>query len=175
MTVYTYGQLQQLWINNGGDTSVASVAGAIALAESDGDNYANNYNDSNGLGGTQTSWGLWQISNGTHSEPVPNIDDPDVNAQQAVIKYRDAGNQFTPWGTFTSGAYLRFLDQNTPPDQNVPSPSGGPISNKGAPPPVRGADIQSIALIDRRIGQQALRLLWAREYTRSAFTDGWRP
>jgi hypothetical protein len=113
MTTYSYSQLEELWVKNGGPPSVESIAAAIALAESGGRNDNNNYNDSNGQGGTQTSWGLWQISNGTHSMPVPNINDPNVNAQQAVAKYRASGWQ--PWGTYTSGAYRQFLQGNVPP------------------------------------------------------------
>lgn len=106
---FTKAQLSQLWINAGGPSSVANIAGAIALAESTGFPNNNNYHDSNGRGGSQTSWGLWQISDGTHGMPVPNIDDPQVNARQAVIKYRGAHNTFQPWGTYTSGAYRQFL------------------------------------------------------------------
>lgn len=121
MTVYSYAQLEQLWINAGGATSLAPVAAAIAEAESGGNSAAENKTDNNG---TQTSWGLWQISNGTHNQPVPNILDPNVNAQQAVAKYKGAGNSFSPWGTYTSGAYLAHLSNGTTPDQNVPAGTG---------------------------------------------------
>jgi len=116
-TAYSYAQLEQLWINNGGPSAVAPIAAAIALAESSGNPQATNPNDN---GGTQTSWGLWQISNGTHGQPVPNILDPNVNAQQAVAKYKGAGNTFTPWGTYDSGAYKADLSPGTSPDPNVP-------------------------------------------------------
>src|SRR5215469_8572358 len=92
----TYGQLEGLWIAAGGPKDAASTMAAIAIRESGGQPWANNYHDTNGAGGTQTSWGLWQISNGTHSRPVRNINNPFVNAQQAVAKYRAAGLQ--PWG-----------------------------------------------------------------------------
>lgn len=119
-TTYSYAQLEQLWIQNGGPAAVAPVAAAIALAESSGNSNAENQNDN---GGKQTSWGLWQISNGTHSQPVANILDPNVNAAQAVAKYQDAGNSFTPWGTYNSGAYLSDVSNGTP-----PSSTGVPAS-----------------------------------------------
>jgi Lysozyme like domain len=121
LTTYSYAQLEQLWINNGGAKSLAPIAGAIALAESAGNNEATNPTDNNG---TQTSWGLWQISNGTHAQPVPNILDPNVNAQQAVAKYNGAGG-WSPWGTYDSGAYKQYLNGSTTPDPNVPAGGSG--------------------------------------------------
>jgi Lysozyme like domain len=117
VTTYTYSQLEGLWINAGGPRAVAGLAAAIAEAESRGNSQAINLTDN---GGTQTSWGLWQISNGTHGQPVPDILDPAINAQQAVAKYNNAGHQFTPWGTYDSGAYKAFLSGSTSPDTSVP-------------------------------------------------------
>src|SRR5712664_681644 len=109
MTAYTYAQLEQLWINNGGPKAAAPVAAAVALAESGGNTAATNPTDNNG---TQTSWGLWQISNGTHAQPVPDILDPNVNAAQAVAKYQGEGNSFGPaWGTYDSGAYEKRSEE----------------------------------------------------------------
>ena len=103
--IYSYKQLEQLWVAAGGSKVLAPIAAAIAMAESGGNDQAVNSMDN---GGRQTSWGLWQISNGTHSPPVSNILDPQVNARQAVAKYNAAGG-WSPWGTFTSGAYQKFL------------------------------------------------------------------
>lgn len=116
MAKYSYGQLEQLWISNGGPAAVANIAAAIALAESRGESTAENRVDNNG---TQTSWGLWQISNGTHNMPTPNILDPNVNARAAVAKYRASG--WSPWGTFQTGAYKQFLQSGVP-----PTPAGAP-------------------------------------------------
>ncbi len=117
----TYAQLEGLWIKAGGPRSVAPIAAAIAEAESGGD--ANQYNPTDN-GGTQTSWGLWQVSHGDHS-PYPKWNDPLANAQYAVAKYRGAGNAFTPWGTYDSGAYRAFLSNGATPDPNAPGASGG--------------------------------------------------
>lgn len=123
-TRYTYAQLEALWIQNGGSSAMAPVMAAIAEAESGGCSSDINPVDNNG---TQTSWGLWQISNGTHNQPTENILDPNVNAQQAVAKYRSQG--LGAWGTYTSGAYLAFLNNNSSPDY---SGTGSPAGNTSA-------------------------------------------
>jgi hypothetical protein len=115
---YTYAQLEGLWINNGGSASLAPIMAAIALAESRGNPAATNATDN---GGTQTSWGLWQISDGTHSQPVPNILDPNVNAAQAVKKVKSQGLQ--AWGTYTSGAYKQFMSDASPVTTGLPTGS----------------------------------------------------
>lgn len=129
-TLYNYAQLQGLWINAGGSKALAPLAAAIAMAESGGCSAAVNPTDNNG---TQTSWGLWQISDGTHNQPVNGILSPATNAQQAVAKYQNAGN-FSPWGTYDSGAYKAFYSSSTTPDTNVPS-SGGSSSSSSASDP----------------------------------------
>lgn len=113
---YSYAQLEGLWIKNGGPRNVAPVAAAIALAESGGRPGALNPTDNNG---TQTSVGLWQVSNGTHQYPQAWLT-PAGNAQEAVAKYKGAGNSFAPWGTYTSGAYAVWLKNRVTPDLNVP-------------------------------------------------------
>lgn len=114
-TQYNFAQLEGLWINAGGSRVTAPIAAAIALAESGGCSVAVNPNDNNG---TQTSWGIWQISDGTHNQP-PGILSPAENALAAVTKWGQAGDSFSPWGTYTSGAYKGFLSGATP-DLSVP-------------------------------------------------------
>jgi hypothetical protein len=130
----TYAQLEGLWIKAGGPRNVAAIAAAIAEAESGGD--ANQYNPTDN-GGTQTSWGLWQVSHGDHS-PYPNWNDPATNAKYAVAKYRGAGNAFSPWGTYDSGAYRAFLSGSTTPDPNAPGAAGG-VPGTGATLTAAGA------------------------------------
>lgn len=110
MTTLTYAQLEGLWIRNGGDRNLAPLMAAIALAESSGDPSNLNPNDN---GGTQSSFGLWQISNGTHTPPDPNWANPDVNARLAIGKLRSQG--LSAWGTYTSGAYKRYMSNGTTP------------------------------------------------------------
>jgi hypothetical protein len=93
----------------------ASLMAAIALAESNGDPLATNPNDDFGR---QTSWGLWQISDGTHASVSRNWANPEVNAQLAIEKLntpKGLGN----WGTYTSGAYKAYLN-----DKTTPAPVG---------------------------------------------------
>ncbi len=100
----SFSQLEQLWTQAGGAPSMAPLMAAIALAESSGNPDSVNATDNNG---TQTSWGLWQISNGTHNPPSPDILSPLGNAKAAVGKVNSQG--LTAWGTYTSGAYRQYL------------------------------------------------------------------
>lgn len=108
---FTFAQLEALWINNGGSRALAPTMAAIAMAESSGIPTNVNRRDNKG---TQTSWGLWQISDGTHNMPRPNILDPNVNAQAAVAKYKSQG--LRAWGTYTSGAYRDYLQNGVDPN-----------------------------------------------------------
>lgn len=93
---YSKRDLERLWVNAGGPKAQAATAAAVALAESGGQPGA--YNSSGASG-------LWQIL-GT---VVPgDVFDPQVNAQNAVKKYKDAGNSFSPWVAYTNGAYKSF-------------------------------------------------------------------
>jgi hypothetical protein len=88
---------------------------AVAMAESDGESTAHNttYPDD--------SYGLWQINMlgkmGADRRKAfgiaSNADlfDPNTNARAAHQVWRDAGKSFSPWSTFTNGAYLSFVPQ----------------------------------------------------------------
>jgi hypothetical protein len=106
-----------LWISAGGSKALAPVAAAIAEAESGGNSDARNASGASGL---------WQIL-GDPAGVGGNVFDPATNAKMAVAKYHQApggGNNFSPWVTFTNGAYKAFLSNKTTPDSNVPgSPS----------------------------------------------------
>lgn len=120
MATYSYGQLEELWVKAGGSRVMAPLMAAIALAESGGRSDNNNYTDN---GGRQTSWGLWQVSDGTHNWPGPA--DPGNalnNARYAVEKYKTQG--LGAWGTYTSGAYKQFYRGNVPPSQLPPGGKG---------------------------------------------------
>jgi len=110
MSKLTYSQLEGVWIQAGGQKSLAPLMAAIALAESGGQTNALNNADN---GGRQSSYGLWQISTGTHTAPDPNWADPLVNARLAVGKLKSQG--LNAWGTYTSGAYKPFLANGVAP------------------------------------------------------------
>lgn len=112
----SYARLEGYWIEAGGPPGVAPIAAAIGLAESGGRVKAKNPRDSNGF----PSWGIWQINNANNTPP-PGWDTPLGNAKLAVQKYKRAGNSFAPWGTFTSGAYRKFLKKGVHPVKSTPT------------------------------------------------------
>lgn len=112
-TRLTYAQLEDVWISAGGSKSMAPLMAAIAEAESGGDPYSLNATDNNG---TQSSYGLWQISTGTHAAPASNWYDPAENAKLAIGKLNSQG--LGAWGTYTSGAYKQFMQNSTTPDNS---------------------------------------------------------
>jgi hypothetical protein len=113
---YTYGQLEELWINAGGSTALAPVMAAIAEAESSGDPTA--YNSSGASG-------LWQILGAVNPSDQSQLFNPIVNAKEAVLKYNSQG--LGAWVTYTSGAYKQFLQGSVP-----PSSAGTPTGSAGA-------------------------------------------
>lgn len=124
----TYAQLEAEWIDAGGPPALAAIAAAIAEAESGGNPNAVNPNDNNGA---QSSYGLWQISNGTHQPPDPNWAIPGSNALLAVAKWQGAGKSFSPWGTYNSGAYKKFVNNSTTPDFGFGQGVSGTVSGTG--------------------------------------------
>jgi hypothetical protein len=105
----SYARIEGFWIDAGGafGNGIAETAAAITGAESSyypgiiqpGEPYST------------TGWGLWQITPG-NSVSAYGTDfrllDPWNNAEAAVSKYNAAGG-FTPWVTYTDGAYKSFL------------------------------------------------------------------
>lgn len=94
------------WASNAGFSGVDLVtAVAIAYAESSGN--PNAVGDVN-LG---RSIGLWQINLAAHPEYSENeLYDPQTNANAAFDIYSAAGNSFSPWTTFKTGAYSQYED-----------------------------------------------------------------
>ncbi|MGH3186841.1 MAG: LysM peptidoglycan-binding domain-containing protein [Streptosporangiaceae bacterium] len=85
--------LEELWEDAGGSHGEAFMAAEIAMAESSGQQFAT---------GTVGERGYWQI-NPNHGSL--STYDPLGNAKAAVI-ISDDGTNWTPWTTFTSGAYI---------------------------------------------------------------------
>jgi len=84
--------LETLWEEGGGSHAEAFTAAEIAMAESGGNQYAT---------GTVGERGYWQI-NPDHGSL--STYDPLGNAKAAVI-ISDDGTNWSPWTTYTSGAY----------------------------------------------------------------------
>lgn len=89
---YSCSGLEQLWLAAGGNPADAVVAASVAMAESGGNPGAVSPTD---------DFGLWQI-NGSHG--VLATLNPLGNAEAAVSISGD-GTDWSPWTTFTSGAY----------------------------------------------------------------------
>lgn len=105
---YTFAQLVAIAKQAGFPDADAPTAAAIALAESSGNAEATHVN-SNG----SEDFGGWQI-NSVHRALLAgkNWRDINVNAQMAYQVWHDAGGKFTPWSTFKSGAYTKYLSGN---------------------------------------------------------------
>lgn len=102
---YTYSQLKALWIKYGGNAASADTAAAVALAESGGVPTASNSNTDGSI-----DRGLWQI-NSVHG----SLSTFDVAANtKAAIKISNNGSSWSPWVTYTTGAFRKFLSPGTP-------------------------------------------------------------
>ena len=151
MANYTFAQLEGLWEQAGGSSATAPVAAAIALAESGGNPDAAYPGETiaPGTGTTTDATGLWQIlglpaGNFTAAE----LTNPQDNAEMAVAKYTQAGNSFSPWQTYTNGAYKAFL----------PSGTVAPVTSPNATIPLIPSNIgtpATIPLIPSNIGTPA--------------------
>lgn len=120
MTKFSYAQLEGLWEQYGGKASAAPIAAAIAMAESGGDSQATNHNSDG-----STDRGLWQINSVHGSQSTYDI----AGNVQAAVAISSNGGNWSPWVTYTTGAYRRFLSGNTP-----PSPVNGTGSSSNASP-----------------------------------------
>lgn len=114
MTQYNYSQLEELWINAGGNRAIAPVMAAIALAESSGRSDAFNASGASGL---------WQILGAVNQSDQNQLFNPIVNAHEAVLKYQTQG--LGAWVTYTSGAYKQFLQGAAPATGPLAGGSGG--------------------------------------------------
>jgi hypothetical protein len=97
------------------------IAVAIAKAESGGNPGAKN--DTMNRNGS-IDYGLFQI-NSVHASLLAGKDwaDPAQNAAMAFSVFRDAGSKWTPWATFNSGSYQRYMTGPLTPA--VPGAPGG--------------------------------------------------
>lgn len=107
---YSFPELVSLAQSAGFQGNDAQIAAAIAIAESSG--RPNIYNPETAMPTPpqKGSYGLWQIYLNAHPEfSGQNLFDPVTNAQAAFLVYSAAGNSFSPWSTFTNGAYAAYL------------------------------------------------------------------
>lgn len=129
MAMYTYQQLQQLWIQAGGNPQAAPTAAAIAMAESGGNSTI--LGDVNLQGGQWgPSVGLWQIRALVNQNHTGGVRDQYANADamanaRAAISVSNNGQNWSPWSTFTSGAYQHYLNGTGPSTGTLPNGSSG--------------------------------------------------
>jgi lysozyme-like protein len=119
MSALTPSQIGQFAYNAGFRNPDLSIAVAVAMAESAGDprsydpeaEFFTNHGIDPSKAEGQGSVGLWQIFQWEHPEFAGwNLEDPQVNAVAAHFVYMRAGKQFTPWSTWKSEAYKKFLE-----------------------------------------------------------------
>jgi hypothetical protein len=117
VATFTHTQLMELWVLHGGLQQDADVAAAIAQAESGGCQYAKagptddrpvkqcTYRQTNG----ENSYGLWQINRRAHpGYTAASLYTPGGNAA-AAVQIAGLPASFTPWSTYTDGAYKQYL------------------------------------------------------------------
>jgi len=85
--------LEELWEDAGGSAGEAVMAASIAMAESDGDQYA--------LSPTN-DYGYWQI-NGSWGPELATYNA--LGNAKAAVQISADGTNWSPWTTYTSGAY----------------------------------------------------------------------
>lgn len=97
---YSFSQLETLWRQAGGSAATAPTAAAVALAESRGIPTAAN---------PSSATGLWQVETSAHPQYTSQqLSNPLENAKAAVA-ISSNGTDWSPWATFTSGAYKAYL------------------------------------------------------------------
>jgi hypothetical protein len=88
------GELEALWEAAGGPAGEAQLAASVAMAESGGNQFAVSPDGAN--------IGYWQINAPSWGSLAST--DPMTNAKAAVM-ISHGGSDFSPWTTYTSGAY----------------------------------------------------------------------
>ena len=106
MTIVSDLQIAQMMRNAGFPASAIPTGVAIVHAESGANPQAVNHANTNG---TQ-DYGLFQI-NSVHSQLLQagNWSNPQSNVNMAYQVWKNAGGKWTPWSTYNSGSYQKFL------------------------------------------------------------------
>lgn len=122
MNLKTQADCFNLAKSAGFDSQNAEIAAAIAMAEALTFKDGRQYSDFDMVGDLSLvdatwgpSYGGWQIrslkaelNTGLHRDGA-RLPEPSFNAMSAYWVWKIAGSKFTPWSTFTSGAYLGFM------------------------------------------------------------------
>jgi Lysozyme like domain len=93
LAAYSCTELEQLWVSEGGNPGEQVTAASVAMAESGGNPYAVSPTDDVGLWQVNApSWGAMATTSAAGSA-------------RSAIAISDDGANWTPWTTYTSGAY----------------------------------------------------------------------
>ena len=120
MTTLTFGQIEDLWIANGGSPGWAPLAAGIAMAESGGRTDALNTDAGTG----DYSVGLWQINyfgsllgprTASYGSPATLRADPNAQAR-AAVNLSGNGANWGPWRT--DRAWQAWTSAGSPPQPN---------------------------------------------------------
>ncbi len=165
MTVLSNAQIAQLMINAGFPPSAVPTGIGIAHAESGANPSAvNNYNTN----GTK-DYGLFQI-NSVHSSLLQkyNWQNAQQNADMAYQVYHAAGNSWTPWSTYNSGSYRKFVDNTVAiPQTKTPVSTSGNANASNAAFALPLPPINSLPIIGGSINaytkfQEWMKNIWHR-------------
>jgi hypothetical protein len=81
-----------------------AIAVAIAMAESGLNPSATNVNTNGSV-----DRGLWQINNAAHPDVTDSAAFNPTTAAEDMLQISDGGTNWSPWVTYQTGAYLRYL------------------------------------------------------------------
>lgn len=107
---YNYAQLEGIWVQAGGSPGSAPIAAAVAMAESGGNSTAT------GQDSGSVDRGLWQINSVHGNQSTYDV----MGNARAAVAISNGGTNWSPWTTYTSGAYKQYLQTNVPPDTSAP-------------------------------------------------------
>jgi len=108
MATLSIAQLKGLAQQVGLSSNNATIAAAIAMAESGGNTNAHNPGNPR-TGDIENSWGLWQINLLAHPQYTAFQMQNALSNAKAMATISSGGANWNPWGTYTSGAYRKFL------------------------------------------------------------------
>jgi hypothetical protein len=136
--IFTYAQLEAVWIQAGGNSQEAPMAAAIAMAESGGNSNASHTN-SNG----SVDRGLWQINSTNGSGSTFDV----MTNARTAISMSNNGTNWRPWCTaYSDGAcgtsggtyegngapYRKYLKLGVAPDYSAPLNATNAAANQPA-------------------------------------------
>jgi hypothetical protein len=171
MATLTHSQLVTLWEIEGGSGLAADTAAAVAQAESGGrtDAILNTaypsrpgYRKPSPGAQPEYSVGLWQINMRAHPSYSQAFLLTATGNAQAAIAISGNGASWSPWSTYTNGAYKQFLQTpGTSTPANVTSSTQPIHSMQGWNAVTRAlaGDIPSALNKARAVNRAALRVL----------------